>query len=90
VRDAGLQGTTDGAERAAWRRSFAALLAAVACWEVFLRVDSSILAASTKAWLFPLLAIVLVLDGLVVGDVLGAAAIAFVGAPVQWQGYDNC
>jgi len=68
------------AEQIAWRRGVGTLLFAVACWEVFLRVDSAILAPATKAWLFPLLVLAATLDGVVLGDAAAALAGAVFGA----------
>ncbi|MBI3766951.1 MAG: sulfatase [Deltaproteobacteria bacterium] len=79
MRDASPEQTVREIERAAWRRSFGALLFALACWEVFLRIDSVILAAATKAWLFPLLGLALTSDGVVLGGAAGAAVVATVG-----------
>ncbi len=76
VGDASVEESESAAEQVAWRRALATLLFVVACWEVFLRVDSMILATATKAWLFPLLALALTLDGVV----LGAAAAALTRA----------
>jgi arylsulfatase A-like enzyme len=79
VRDTSPEQTVREIERAAWRRSFGTLLFALACWEVFLRIDSAILATATKAWLFPLLGLVFTSDGVLLGGAAGAAVVATVG-----------
>ncbi len=78
--DASAEESERAAEQVAWRRGLGALLFAVACWEVFLRIDSAILTTATKAWLFPLLVLALTVDGVVLGDAAAALARAACGA----------
>lgn len=54
-------------------RWWAGLLVAAAAWEVFLRVDSRVLAPSTKLWFFPLLLATFVLVGGALVRVVAAA-----------------
>ena len=72
--------TSRNVEIAAWARRIGAVAFALACWEIFLRVDSAILATTTKLWLFPLLAIALAAAGGVAGAVAGIVASAAIGA----------
>src|SRR5690348_6047576 len=58
---------------------WAALFALTALWEVFLRLDSRVLAASTKLWLFALLVAALALVGSALAHVGGAVAGAILG-----------
>src|SRR5215831_6250901 len=62
---------------AAW--AWTALFAGVALWEIFLRLDSRILAPATKLWLFPLLLIAFVCVGGALVRLVGAACGALFG-----------
>ncbi len=56
-----------------WR----ALCVTIAGWEIFLRVDSRLLAPTTKLWLFPLMTVVLAGWGAEAGRLIGAFALAW-------------
>jgi arylsulfatase len=62
---------------AAW--AWTALFAGVALWEIFLRLDSRVLAPGTKLWLFPLLLIAFVCVGSALVRLAGAACGALLG-----------
>jgi arylsulfatase A-like enzyme len=70
----------DTAEIARWRHVAAASGAAVACWEVFLRLDSTVLTTATKVWLFPLLFALLTSGGAALGGASGHVAVAALGS----------
>ncbi len=60
-------------------RWWAALLAATALWEIFLRVDSRVLTPAAKVWLFALLVVAFVVVGVAVIRVLGGIARRMLG-----------
>ena len=60
--------------------AWVALGVGVACWEVFLRLDSRAVAAPTKIWLLPLLGLTVVLATVVVGGLVESLGRRFLPA----------